>query len=206
MRRISRILLFVPTITGLVFLATRPLGAAESEGDRDILRVYAGYFKQTDNGELVNTKFQYDNTVGYGVAAENKFGKWVGLELAYAHYRPDLKGAGLRSSGRFDPGSVALLVHPLHGRLLDLSFGPQAAYIWYKDQTVEVGGVRYTARIDNELTWGAKAALDVNLLKWFSVGASAGYLDAKSTVHTSLGKVDLNPKPVIGTLGVAFKF
>ena len=188
----------------VLFLAA---GGAFADSTHTI-RAYAGYFTSSGDKTLNLGKVEFDNTAGFGVGYEYQPSKWWGIAADYGRFGTDIKASNVgKTSGDFDPATLGVNFHIVPLKTVNIYVGPEAAYIRYGRPHFDVPGVgTVNAKIDNELTWGAKAGVDFHFLPFFGVGASVEYIDASAELKTQSEKKNLDPKPVIVHGGLFFRF
>jgi len=174
--------------------------AQEDEPERHIIRGFAGYLSSSGGDTLDNIgNIELDNTAGFGLGYEFKMSPLIGFAFDYSWYGPDIKAEDIGSSSAdFNPATLGVMFHFIHGRVIDFYAGPAAAYIDY--------GSNSDVDIDKEWTWDARVGIDFKIFKWFGVGLSCEYIDAKGDFDTDFGSGSLDVKPIVTKLGATFRF
>jgi outer membrane protein W len=174
--------------------------AQEDEPERHIIRGFAGYLSSSGGDTLDDLgDVELDNTAGFGLGYEFKFSPLIGLAFDYSWYGPDVKAEDIGdASADFNPMTLGLMFHFIHGRVVDFYAGPAAAYIDY--------GSNSDVDIDKELTWDARIGLDIKIFKWFGVGLSVEYIDATADFESDFGDGSLDVSPLVTKLGATFRF
>jgi len=177
---------------------TASVTVAQEDAEHHIIRAFAGYLTPTGDDTLNLSKIELDNTAGFGLGYEYKFTPLIGAAFDYSWYGPDVKVEDIgNESADFNPMTLGVMFHFIHGRVIDFYAGPAAAYIDYGSGDVNP---------DNEWTWDARVGLDFKIFKWFGIGASVEYIDAKGDFDFPGGSASLNAKPVVTKLGATLRF
>src|SRR5262245_17213158 len=186
-------------ILSMVLVCAVSSSALAQEEDHHIIRGFAGYLTATGDNTLNLGKIELENTAGFGVGYEYKFTPLIGAAFDYSWYGPDVKVEDIgKSSADFNPGTLGVMFHFIHGRLIDFYAGPAAAYIDY--------GSSNDVDIDSEWTWDARVGIDFKIFKWLGVGASVEYIDASGDFKIDGEKSSLDAKPVVTKLGASLRF
>ncbi len=192
------------------FVTALPTLAADT---KSTFRFNLGYFTATgDHKETVDfgagpvdTKVKFEGAIGAGIGYEYRVNDMIGVEVGLKYFKPDLKfsalGVDVKNGSKFMPLTVAALFHVTQGSSFDFFLGPEVAYVWYGDVTIE----GETIKFKKEFTWGVKAGIDIPFNPQWSFNATVEYLGAKSKVDVSDGP-DINAKPVLIMVGAAVKF
>jgi len=179
--------------------AVSSVALAQDEAERHIIRGFAGYLTPTGDNTLNLSDIELDNTAGFGLGYEFKVSPLIGLAFDYSWYGPDIKVEDIGDSGAdFNPATLGVMFHFIHGRVVDFYAGPAAAYIDY--------GSNANVDIDKEWTWDARVGIDFKIFKWLGVGASVEYIDASGDFDSDFGSGSLDPKPVVTKLGASLRF
>jgi outer membrane protein W len=190
---------------GLILVATALTCASSvslaQEEEKHIIRAFAGYLSPSGDSTLEGLgKIELENTAGFGLGYEYKFSPLVGLAFDYSWFGPDVKFSEIddNPSTDFNPATLGVMFHFIHGRVVDLYAGPAAAYIDYGSGDVDV---------DSEFTWDARVGLDIKIFKWLGVGASIEYIDATGDFDIpGGGSGSLDVKPIVTKLGASLRF
>ena len=188
------------TILSMVLAcAASSMALAQEAEEHHIIRGFAGYLTATGDETLNLSNIDVENTAGFGIGYEYKFTPLIGVAIDYSWYGPDIKVEDIgKQSSDFNPGTLGVMFHFIHGRLIDFYAGPAAAYIDY--------GSSGDFDIDKEWTWDARVGLDFKIFKWFGIGASVEYIDASADFKFDGGSGSLDPKPVVTKLGATLRF
>src|SRR5262245_31178705 len=198
MRKTGRYLGLI--ILTMVLVCAASTAALAQEEERHIIRGFAGYLTPTGDNTLNLSKIELDNTAGFGIGYEFKVTPLIGIAADYSWYGPDVKIEDIGdSSADFNPGTLGVMFHFIHGRVIDFYAVPAAAYIDY--------GSNSDVDIDSEWTWDARVGIDFKIFKWLGVGASVEYIDASGDFNLPNGdSSSLDPKPVVTKLGASLRF
>src|SRR5262245_46265831 len=186
-------------VTAALICATS-VTLAQEDQEKHIIRGFAGYLSPSGDDTLEGLgKIELDSTAGFGLGYEYKFTPLIGLAFDYSWFGPDVKFSDIDDNPDtdFNPATLGLMFHFIHGRVIDLYAGPAAAYIDYGSGDVD---------IDSELTWDARLGLDIKIFKWFGVGASIEYMDATADFDVDGENGSLDVKPIVTKLGASFRF
>ena len=214
---------FSKTALLLTVAALASAAPALAAAPKNVFRFQVGAFLPTgDNSyqEEVNKyavssiDLKVDGAAAVGVAYERRFTELFGLEVGLKYSKPNFKvdfnsgiehkgmAGSMEASTRVMPLTLAALFHPLQGAgKVDFFVGPELVYAMYGSSDFGMGSLDYK----NQLTWGAKAGLDVPINPKWSFTASVEYMDLKAEIDQS-GAPGFNPKPVVVAVGAAYKF
>ena len=214
---------FSKTALLLTVAALASAAPALAAAPKNVFRFQAGAFLPTsdksyeqeagkDAPPSVNLKV--DGAAAVGVAYERRFTELFGLEVGLKYSKPKFKidfsemyarkvpTGSVEASTRVMPLTLAALFHPLKDAgKVDFFVGPELVYAMYGSSDFGMGSFDYK----NQLTWGAKAGLDVPINPKWSFTASVEYMNLKAEVDQT-GAPEFNPKPVVVAVGAAYKF
>jgi len=187
----------------MVLICAASSAALAQEEEHHIIRGFAGYLTATGDETLNLSKIEFDNAAGFGLGYEYKFTPLIGVAIDYSWYGPDVKVEDIgKKSADFNPATLGVMFHFIHGRLIDFYAGPAIAYVDYGSPTFNGEKVK----LDSETTWDARVGIDFKIFKWLGVGASVEYIDASADFKTDAGNGSLDPKPVVTRLGASLRF
>mgnify|MGYP003589093912 CR=1 FL=1 len=214
---------FSKTALLLTVAALASAAPALAAAPKNVFRFQVGAFLPTgDNSyqEEVNKyavssiDLKVDGAAAVGVAYERRFTELFGLEVGLKYSKPKFKidfsemyarkvpEGTVEASTRVMPLTLAALFHPLQGAgKVDFFVGPELVYAMYGSSDFELGSTDYK----NQLTWGAKAGLDVPINPKWSFTASVEYMNLKAEVDQT-DAPEFNPKPIVVAVGAACKF
>lgn len=214
---------FVRALVCAVFAigVTLPAFAAEPKGT---FRANLGYLSPTgdlkerigfDTGEGVidvDIKAEFDSALGVALGYEYRFNDLIGLDVGLQYYKPKVKFEGRGGSvevrdddsGKFMPLTVGPMFHVAKTDKIDFYLGPELAYVLYGGVDLETAG-----KVDfkNDLVVGAKLGANVLFSGDWALNFNLEYLAAKAkTDQPDADNVKLNAKPLILTVGAAYRF
>src|SRR6185436_13918822 len=131
MSKMGRFLGFI--IVSAALICATSVTLAQEDEEHHIIRGFAGYLTPSGDDTLEGLgTIELDNTAGFGLGYEYKFTPLLGLAFDYSWYGPDVKIEDIgNESADFNPATLGLMFHFIHGRVVDLYAGPAAAYIDY---------------------------------------------------------------------------
>lgn len=180
----------------LICLLATPASAADPGWG---LRVFAAGFDPDTRETIVNPAGQEVQIVGRsalgaGAGLEYRFTTRIGIDLGVMAGAPkielsqDVPGFGpvsLSDSMTTVVGTADLLVHLTPGRSIDLYVGAGVAGVRYGDLSYNLMDLgSFDVRVDNDVTWSARAGIDIAL------GADSGW-SAVGGVRYIPSKIDL---------------
>lgn len=194
----------------LLLMAIAMLGipAAEAQEQRSVIRYFVGYITPTGDFETTlpfggRTKSVFQDGLGAGLGFEYRFNEMIGLDATVSLYNPLIRQTG----SFFPPAEKRLREIPITlGPMFHFGTdtvqayaGPMAVYMMYGKISAPDN-----TEFDDELTWGVKAGVDVPLGEYWAFSASVQYLAAKVEIEGT--GVELDQKPIVVTLGAAYRF
>ena len=214
---------FSKTALLLTVAALASAAPALAAAPKNVFRFQVGAFLPTGDNSYEqeagkdappSVDLKVDGAAAVGVAYERRFTELFGLEVGLKYSKPKFKvdfnsglehkavAMSMEASTRVMPLTLAALFHPLKDAgKVDFFVGPELVYAMYGSSDFEMGSLDYK----NQLTWGAKAGLDVPINPKWSFTASVEYMDLKAEIDQS-GAPGFNPKPVVVAVGAAYKF
>lgn len=208
MRKLAAVALLA---AGVLALGARPAAAQDAQ---NTIRYSLGYLGPTSSykadypgGGQQRTVFQ--NALGVGLGYERRVSPLLGVEAKVQLFKPGVKvlipGASGEKNVRFLPLTIGALFH-FDTSTYKFYAGPELAYVnWGSIAAPVAPGFDGDLEFKSQLTWGLKVGADVPFNNGWSFAASIEYIDAKAEVDRADG-ASLNPKPLIVTLGAAYKF
>ena len=187
-------------VAAALICATTSVGLAQDEEEKHIIRGFGGYMTATGDNTLNLSDIEIDDSAGFGLGYEYKFTPLIGLAFDYSWYGPDVEIEDIDDNleNDFNPATLGLMFHFVHGRVVDFYAGPALAYIDYGDAD--------DVEFDNETTWDVRVGIDFKIFKWLGVGASIEYMDAKGEFDFPGGSSELDAKPILTKLGASLRF
>ena len=214
---------FSKTALLLTVAALASAAPALAAAPKNVFRFQVGAFLPTGDNSYEqeagkdappSVDLKVDGAAAVGVAYERRFTELFGLEVGLKYSKPKFKidfsemyarkvpTGSVEASTRVMPLTLAALFHPLQGAgKVDFFVGPELVYAMYGSSDFELGSTDYK----NQLTWGAKAGLDVPINPKWSFTASVEYMSLKAEIDAT-GAPAFNPKPVVVAVGAAYKF
>ena len=214
---------FSKTALLLTVAALASAAPALAAAPKNVFRFQVGAFLPTGDNSYEqeagkdappSVDLKVDGAAAVGVAYERRFTELFGLEVGLKYSKPKFKidfsemyarkvpTGSVEASTRVMPLTLAALFHPLQGAgKVDFFVGPELVYAMYGSSDFELGSTDYK----NQLTWGAKAGLDVPINPKWSFTASVEYMNLKAEVDQT-DAPEFNPKPIVVAVGAACKF
>jgi outer membrane protein OmpA-like peptidoglycan-associated protein len=224
MRKLSFARLFAGAAIALLALpavarAQEPADCRHGGGYRWTLRGFAAKVDTEDDrhvqeseGGAIRQQLKLEGGEGFGAGLEYRFTCLLGLEGIVlqtdldAHYMIDTPTAWEMDT--FDASgpivSLGLNFHLTPQSFVDFYLGPTVALVQYDDFSTSLAGVPFSTDFDNEVAFGLAAGLDIPFGEsnpW-AVTASIRKLWASA----ESGPISIDTDPLIGTLGIAYRW
>lgn len=190
------------SVLALAAVAAAGTGMVQAQADANpsTARFQLGFFAPTGDVSLSGLEVEvdessYENTFGVGLNYEYRFGDIWGVDFGVKYFKPDIELGRFSDEARFVPWTVGFNYH-FGNEGWQFYAGPELAYIMYGNPDFPGWD------IDDELTWGVKAGVDVPWQGNWAFNASVEYLAAKADMRGT----DLDPKPFIITVGAGYRF
>jgi hypothetical protein len=145
--------------------------------------------------------------VGWNLGFEGRFNKLLGIEIDYVNASEDVDfGGSTIGDTTFSPLTATLNFHVVPAKHFDLYLGPSYTYVNWGDIHLNASGEGIaggsTIGTDSAHGWGASLGMDIG---WEHVQFYAGLKYLAVDLELADG-TSIENKPLVGRLGVAFKF
>jgi outer membrane protein W len=208
--------MMIGTAVSALALATPALARAQ---DGWMVRVWGGTtgrYVATDNTPFTSPGFGTvsthvtGSTFGFGGDVEYRFDRWLGLDGGIGYSKMNVEYTSSNAPGTtmtqgfgVMPIMLALNVHLIDVKRLDLWAGPQIAEVIFPDDLAFTGtGGTYTYSPSNKFSWGGfVVGADIKLNHTWAVNAAFRWQDVDADPNSNL-TVD----PAFVTAGLRYRF